>query len=65
MPYPFQIIQGAKSIMIVYQYAGAVSHNPNGPGPEQGGFHVVQMGGAKRLEHRGGRSAIPDLLKGP
>lgn len=26
MPYPFQIIQGGKDIMIVYQHAGAVRH---------------------------------------
>jgi hypothetical protein len=34
MPYPFQIIQGAKSIMIVYQYAAAVRTIPmDNPGP--------------------------------
>ena len=34
MPHPFQIIQGARSIMIAYQYAGAVRHIPlEDPGP--------------------------------
>ena len=34
MPQPFQIIQGAKSIMIAYQYAGAVRTIPmDDPGP--------------------------------
>ena len=34
MPHPFQIIQGAKSIMIAYQYAGAVRTIPlDDPGP--------------------------------
>ena len=34
MPHPFQIIQGAKSIMIAYQYAGAVRSIPfENPGP--------------------------------
>ena len=34
MPHPFQIIQGSKSIMIAYQYAGAVRTIPmDDPGP--------------------------------
>jgi hypothetical protein len=34
MPHPFQIIQGAKTIMIAYQYAGAVRTIPmDDPGP--------------------------------
>jgi hypothetical protein len=36
MPHPFQIIQGAKTIMIAYQYAGAVRNIPMenaGPAP--------------------------------
>jgi hypothetical protein len=34
MPQPFQIIQGAKTIMIAYQYAGAVRTIPmDNPGP--------------------------------
>ena len=34
MPQPFQIIQGAKSIVIAYQYAGAVRNIPlSDPGP--------------------------------
>src|ERR1700736_6312842 len=33
MPFPFQIIQGAKSIMIAYEYADAVRNIPlNNPG---------------------------------
>jgi len=34
MPHPFQIIQGTKTIMIAYQYAGAVRNIPmDDPGP--------------------------------
>jgi hypothetical protein len=50
MPHPFQIIQGAKSIMIAYQYAGAVRYIPlenagQSPAPSWMGWSVGHWDG--------------------